>query len=69
MGGCLILSGKYKEERTVLIMGKVRCSYAAYKPPLQPWVLVECSGTVIVAQCTCMAGLGETCFHIGAVLH
>ena len=50
-------------------MGKVRHSYAASKPPLQPWVLVEYSGTVLVAHCTCMAGLAETCSHIGAILH
>ncbi|KAL5457379.1 hypothetical protein EMCRGX_G034630 [Ephydatia muelleri] len=26
------------------------------------------SGTVVTAHCTCMAGLGEVCSHIGAVL-
>ena len=60
---------RYKEESIVLIMGKVRHSYAASKPPLQPWVLVQCNGTVLVAHCTCMAGLAETCSHVGALLH
>ena len=60
---------RYMEESIVLIMGKVRHSYAASKPPLQPWVLVQCNGTVLVAHCTCMAGLAETCSHVGALLH
>ena len=60
---------KYSEESVVLIIGKVRHSYAANKTPLQPWVLVRCNGTVLVAHCTCMAGLAETCSHVGAVLH
>ena len=60
---------RYEKERTVLIMGKVKHSYAASKPPLQPWVLIKYSGTVLVAHCTCMAGLAETCSHVGAILH
>ena len=60
---------KYKEEGIVLIIGKVRHSYAANKTPLRPWVLVRCNGTVLVGHCTCMAGLVETCSHVGAVLH
>ena len=44
-------------------------SYAASKPPLQPWVLVHCSGTVLIAHCTCLAGLAETCSHVGVLLH
>lgn len=60
---------KYQEENIVLILGKVRHSYAASKAPLHPWVLVGSSGTVLVAHCTCMAGLAETCSHDGAILH
>ncbi len=53
----------------VLIIGKVRHSYAANKTPLRPWVIVELSGSILVAHCTCMAGLAETCSHVGAILH
>ena len=60
---------KYQEENTVLILGRVRHSFAASKAPLRPWVLVGSNGTVLVAHCTCMAGLAETCSHVGAVLH
>ena len=60
---------KYREEGIVLIIGKVRHSYAANKTPLRLWVLVRCIGTVLVGHCTCTAGLAETCSHVGAVLH
>ena len=60
---------KYQEENTVLILGRVRHSFAASKAPLRPWVLVGSNGTILVAHCTCMAGLVETCSHVGAILH
>ena len=37
-------------------------------PPLRPWVIAEGCGTIQSAHCTCMAGLGEACSHIGALL-
>lgn len=51
----------------VPILSNVRHSYAASKAPLRPWVLVDSNGTVLVAHCTCMAGLAETFSHVGAV--
>ena len=60
---------KYAVEGVVLIIGKVRHSYAANKTPLRPWILVRSNGSIIVAHCTCMAGLAETCSHVGAILH
>ena len=54
----------YAEEEIVLVVGKVRHSYAATKDPLKPWVLIICSGTVLVGHCTCMAGLAEICSTI-----
>ena len=59
----------YAEEEIVLVVGKVRHSYAATKDPLKPWVLNKCRGAVLVGHCTCMAGLAETCSHVGAILH
>jgi hypothetical protein len=32
------------------------------------WLLAKRSGDVITAHCTCMAGCGESCSHVGAVL-
>lgn len=36
--------------------------------PLKVWVLCKQSGIVVTGHCTCMAGTGETCSHIGACL-
>ena len=60
---------EYCEDSIVLVRGRVRHSFAASKPPVQPWILLGSNSTVIVAHCTCMAGLAETCSHVGAVLH
>lgn len=36
--------------------------------PLIPWVISEADGKVVGAHCNCMAGLGEACTHVGALL-
>ena len=51
-----------------LITAKVRHSQSLQDPFLLPWVCAEDNGTVLCAHCTCMAGLGEACSHIAAVL-
>lgn len=33
-----------------------------------PWIIIKNSGKVEAAHCLCMAGLGECCSHVGAVL-
>ncbi|KAL5471123.1 hypothetical protein EMCRGX_G029204, partial [Ephydatia muelleri] len=38
-------------------------------PPLMPWVGVDYNGTVLCAHCNCMAGVGEACSHIAALLY
>lgn len=43
-------------------------SQALSAQPLEPWLLVKLDGMVKAAHCTCMAGLGEACSHIAAVL-
>ncbi|CAN8002810.1 unnamed protein product [Ixodes hexagonus] len=54
----------------VLVVGKVR----PHNPSsirdalLRPWPLLKPDGEVQMAHCTCMAGLGEACSHVGAVL-
>ena len=56
-----------KEE--IVLVGKVRHRYAATKDPLKTCVLIKRSRAVLVDHCTCMAGLAETCSHVGAILH
>lgn len=34
---------------------------------LKVWVLLKEDGEIICAHCTCIAGLSETCSHVGAV--
>ena len=35
---------------------------------LKPWIIAEKDGIVLAGHCDCMAGLGEVCSHVGAVL-
>lgn len=37
--------------------------------PLHVWILCQKSGVVLTAHCTCMAGAGEACSHVGACLY
>ncbi|XP_049517821.1 uncharacterized protein LOC125943211 [Dermacentor silvarum] len=53
---------------SVIVVGKVRHSQAFKDKPLLPWLLIKADGKVLCAHCTCMAGLGEACSHVGAVL-
>lgn len=36
--------------------------------PLSPWIITDKTGTVLASHCDCMAGIGETCSHVAAVL-
>lgn len=47
---------------------QVRHSQAFNDKLLTPWILVKEDGEVLCAHCTCKAGLGEACSHIGAML-
>ena len=53
---------------TFLVPARVRHSQRLSATPLRPWVAVEKIGFVLCAHCNCMAGLGEACSHIAAVL-
>lgn len=46
----------------------MRHSQRANEPLLQVWVICEDDGAIDSAHCTCMAGLGEVCSHVGAIL-
>ena len=53
---------------TYLATGCVKHSQSLSAIPAKPWVAVKTEGTVVVAHCTCMAGLGEACSHVAALL-
>ncbi|KAJ4922322.1 hypothetical protein JOQ06_022857, partial [Pogonophryne albipinna] len=42
-----------------VITAKVNHSQALNSKPTSPWIVVQEDGTVVMAHCTCMAGLGE----------
>ena len=51
-----------------LVTAKIKHSQRLSVPPAKAWVGVEKCGTVVCAHCNCMAGLGEVCCHIAAIL-
>ena len=53
---------------TYLVTANVKHSQSLSSKALQPWVAVEMVGTIVCAHCTCMAGMGETCSHVAALL-
>ena len=48
---------------------KVKHSQRMTSPPLKPWAGIRPYGTIICAHCNCMAGAGEACSHIAAMLY
>lgn len=54
-------------ERCVLT-ARVRHAQRTTDPFLVPWLIAEKSGSVICGHCTCIAGLGEVCSHVSALL-
>ncbi|KAH7949036.1 hypothetical protein HPB49_004241 [Dermacentor silvarum] len=59
---CFILRHNYIDG------GNVNHSQRLGDGPLKVWVLCMADGSVLTAHCTCMAGVGEACSHIGACL-
>ncbi|XP_033747952.1 uncharacterized protein LOC117332971 [Pecten maximus] len=47
---------------------RVMHSQRLNEKPLAPWVIIQTDGKVLAAHCNCMAGLGEACTHIAAML-
>ncbi|XP_060576835.1 uncharacterized protein LOC132734136 [Ruditapes philippinarum] len=58
-----IVHGQY-----VVVTAKVLHSQRMREKPLRPWVIVEKDGKIVAAHCNCMAGLGEACTHVAALL-
>ena len=36
--------------------------------PLDVWLIIDNAGAIESGHCSCMAGLGESCSHVGATL-
>ena len=53
----------------MILQAEVMPSQRLNDNPHMPWVVINLKGTSVeTAHCTCMAGLGESCSHIGALL-
>ena len=52
----------------VIVTAHVQHSQSVTKAKLRPWFAAESTGAIICAHCTCVAGLGEACSHISALL-
>ncbi|KAK8767266.1 hypothetical protein V5799_005952 [Amblyomma americanum] len=53
---------------TVILKTQVNHSQSLNKQPVDVWVLAESDGHIVSAHCTCMAGNGEACSHVAALL-
>ena len=49
----------------IILIGKVKHSYSITETPLKPWIIIQTHGAV---ECGRMAGLGESCSHVAAIL-
>ena len=59
----------YTAKTNVILKADVMPSQRLNESPHIPWVAINKEATnIIAAHCTCMAGLGESCSHIGALL-
>ena len=62
------LKGRITGKVVCVVLGDVKHSQRLSVSSLHPWVAVEPNGIVLCAHCTCMAGLGEACSHVAALL-
>lgn len=62
------VSVKKLGQNKVLVLSKVNHSQRLKDAPLKVWILSHTSGEILTAHCACMAGAGEVCSHIAAVL-
>ena len=62
------LKGRITGKVVCVVLGEVKHSQRLSVSSLHPWVAVEPNGIVLCAHCTCMAGLGEACSHVAALL-
>ncbi|KAH6944504.1 hypothetical protein HPB50_003634 [Hyalomma asiaticum] len=53
---------------TVIVITQVNHSQSLNKPPVDVWFMGKSDGEVLAAHCTCMAGNGEACSHLAALL-
>ena len=56
-------------EKNFLVVAHVRHDQSQFaKTPNHTWIGISADGSIINRHCTCMAGIGEVCSHIGATM-
>ena len=63
-----VISSQAIRPNVFILMSLVKHSQRLAAPPLKVWVATKQQGEVLCAHCSCMAGLGEACSHIAALL-
>ncbi|KAH8038207.1 hypothetical protein HPB51_024980 [Rhipicephalus microplus] len=53
---------------TVIVITQVNHSQSLSAPPVKAWILSKSDGEVVAAHCSCIAGNGEACSHVAALL-
>ena len=68
VSGVTVLIVPHSRPRVYLFTATVKHSQALSASPLKVWCGIKQSGEILCAHCTCMAGLGEACSHVAALL-
>ncbi|KAL3889699.1 hypothetical protein ACJMK2_002028 [Sinanodonta woodiana] len=61
-------SYKGLEAYNQFVSGWVMHSQRLSETPLTPWAIIQKDGKILACHCNCMAGLGEACTHLAAML-
>ncbi|XP_038045141.1 uncharacterized protein LOC119719715 [Patiria miniata] len=65
----ILYSSVSADSPVCVLRSRVTHSQSLTKPPVSTWIMINKStGSVVAAHCMCMAGLGEACSHIAAVM-
>ena len=56
------------DDSSILVSFQVLHSMRLREKPLNPWSIVDANGVIRASHCDCMAGLGEVCSHVAAML-
>ncbi|KAK4884885.1 hypothetical protein RN001_001156 [Aquatica leii] len=67
--GFIQMIGTCKINTHIVVVGSVKHSQRMNQPPLKVWIIAEKDGSIRNGHCTCMAGVGEACSHIAAILY
>ncbi len=58
-----------KDKRFFLAKSRVKHGQSQNETPVKVWLATAQDGEILFGHCTCMAGLGEVCSHVGATLY